>query len=65
MLHNDDGETAPLFEMELKEVADSLLRRARWDQTESRWPSMEEIKAMARNSTGAASYARRNSSRRS
>lgn len=48
MLYNDDGETKDLFGNDLRDIADNLLRRAGFDQSQHRWPTMEQIKAAAR-----------------
>lgn len=42
-MHNDDGDFATLFRVELIELADKLLKRAKWDASISRFPSANDV----------------------
>jgi hypothetical protein len=48
LLLHDEGELSEPFRDELRDLGDYLLRQAGWDQTKSRWASVEEIEQAAR-----------------
>jgi hypothetical protein len=39
----DEGHLSEHFRDEVQDLADSILRRAKWPVHEKRWPSVEEI----------------------
>jgi hypothetical protein len=45
-MHNDDGDFAVFIGDELRELADSLLRRAKWHSLTAKWPTRDEILAL-------------------